>query len=290
MLFSLERDCPSCGYRLKVPRKFTGLEGICGHCHARVPARHRELNQIEMCSTAAAALSLVAAILLLVVYSLMTSPSQKPDQVEQRVLPEQQSADSTWETISIPGVCTYQIPPTLEIQKGAYKRGNDQFRKTVLEISESPDRVVAQPKGVNDFDPVASKRYCRVIVDTKRGTRGDYAKLDELPAVSEAEMKDLDREIKNQTFHDWELASSKGMKATILSWQPAKIVRINNFDALFVTYTRSANDAPPVLVRDYQIQNNDCIHEITISYRESEKQLWADDLGKVIGTFKFTKR
>jgi len=64
MLLSLERDCPSCGYRLKVPRKFAGLEGICGHCHDRVPARRRELGRFMMCSMA-------AAILILVVYPIM---------------------------------------------------------------------------------------------------------------------------------------------------------------------------------------------------------------------------
>ena len=86
------------------------------------------------------------------------------------------------------------------------------------------------------------------------------------------------------------LSTSTGMKMTILSWQPAKIVRINGVDAFRTTYTRSMNDAPPVMVNMYMIQNNDCMHTITISYRVAEKGMWATDLGKVIDTFRFKKR
>jgi len=198
--------------------------------------------------------------------------------------------DATWDTVSIPGICTYQIPPTVEIQKGTYKRFSDQFQKTILEIDISSDRVVAQPKGINDFDPVALKRYCRIIVKTKRGSKGDYSHLDEPLAISAAELGELDKELKNQMHQAAAQSTLKGMKMTILSWQPAKVVRVNGVDALVITYTRSMNDVPSALVRMYMIQNNDAMHEITISYSESEKNLWGEDLNKVIETFKFKKR
>jgi len=83
------------------------------------------------------------------------------------VIPHAQNA--TWETVSVPGICTFQIPPTVEIQAGAYKRYNDQLTKTILEITESPDRAVAQPKGINAFNPVALNRYWRIIVETEKG-------------------------------------------------------------------------------------------------------------------------
>jgi hypothetical protein len=197
--------------------------------------------------------------------------------------------DATWETVSIPEICTYQIPPTVEIQKGTYKKVVDQLQKTILKIDQSPDRVIAQPKGINNFDPLALKRYCRIIVETERGSKGDYLKLYEPLAASAAELRELDKEMKNE-MQQAALAAPKGMKMTILSWQPSKIVRVNGVEALLTSYTRSVNDAPPVLVRMYMIQNNDAMHKIAISYRESEKDLWAEDLNKVIDTFKFQKR
>jgi len=201
-----------------------------------------------------------------------------------------QAQDATWLTVSIPEICTYQIPPTVEIQKGTYKQINDQNRKMIFEISVSSDRVVAQPKGINDFDLAALKKYCRIIVETTRGTKGDYAKLDEPLLASEAEMKEIDKEIKNQSDQLAAIWDTNGVKMTILSWQSAKIISINGVDVLMWTYTRSMDDAPPVLVQMYIIQNNDLMHSIAISYRESEKDIWADDLGKVINTFKFKKR
>ena len=201
-----------------------------------------------------------------------------------------QAQETTWETVSIPGLCTFQIPPTVEIQKGTYKRITDQFQKMILEIDKSPDCVVAQPKGINDFDPVALKKYCRIIVEIERGTKGDYARLDEPLLVSEAELKELDEEFKNQLEQQTAMLNAKGVKMTILSWQPFKIIHVNGVYALVYTYTRSINDAPSVLVQVYIIQNNDVMHTIAISYRESEKDIWADDLGKVINTFKFEKR
>jgi hypothetical protein len=199
--------------------------------------------------------------------------------------------DATWETVSIPEICTYQIPPTVEIQKGAYKKIKDQLGKIIFEIEPSSNRVVAQPKGINDFDPAALKRYCRIIVSTLRGTRGDYLKIDEPFALSAAELKELDNGIQESAQQEVALSTAKGiMRITLLSWQPVKIVRVNGVNALLWTYSRSMNDAPAVLVRGYWIQNSDCFHNITISYRENESNLWAEDLGKVIGTFKFKKR
>jgi hypothetical protein len=201
-----------------------------------------------------------------------------------------QAQETTWETVSIPGICTFQIPPTVEIQNETYKRISGQAKRMVLEISQSSDSVIVQPKGINDLNPVALKKYCRIIVGIERGTKGDYARLDEPLLVSEAELKELDEEFKNQLEQQTAMLNAKGVKMTILSWQPFKITRVNGVDALVNTYTRSINDAPSVLVQVYRIQNNDVMHTITISYRESEKEIWADDLMRVINTFKFKKR
>jgi hypothetical protein len=198
--------------------------------------------------------------------------------------------DQTWQTVSIPGICTYQIPPSVEIQKGTYKEFNDKLRGLVLEIETSAERVVAQPKGINSFDPQARKRYCRIIVETDRGQLGEYESLDTPLAVSEEELRELDTFLKQQMQKEAAMYTAKKMKMDLLSWQPARIVRVNGVDALKTTYIRSINDGQPAIVNIYCIQNNDCLHKITISYRLSEKTLWASDLDKIIDTFKFKKR
>jgi hypothetical protein len=198
--------------------------------------------------------------------------------------------DEQWETVSVPGICNFQIPPTLEVQAGTYKRLADRFRKGFLEITASPHRVVVQQKRLNDFDPEAFKRYCRVIVETTKGAKGDYQKLDERLVLTPPELKELEKEFKTEFEQMAATMASKGMKMTILSWEPAKVVRVNDTDAILMAYKRSVNDAPPVVVNVYMIFNNDHLHNVAISYRESEKDIWAKDLHKVLGTFKFEKR
>lgn len=198
--------------------------------------------------------------------------------------------DQTWQTVSIPGICTFQIPASVEIQKGTYKQINDKFRGIFLEIETSPDRVVAQPKGINSFDPQARKLYCRIIVETDRGSRGDYSSIDDPLAVSQPELDEVDEILKQEIQNAAALYTSKGMKMTITSWEPVKIVRVNGVDALRTTYTRRINDSPPVIVNMFMIPNNDCMHKITVSYRLAEKDRWATDLSKVPDTFKFVKR
>lgn len=199
-----------------------------------------------------------------------------------------QAQGTNWETVSIPGICTYQIPPTLEIQAGKYKTISDQFHKKILEITHTPDSVVAQPKGINVFNQKALKRYCRVMVETRRGKAGDNPKLDEPMAVSAADLREVNESYKSNIYNS--AAALKGMKMKILSWLGTKVARVNGVDAILATYTRSVNDAEPVMVRMYTIANNDAVHTITISYRESERQLWANDLNKVVESFKFKKR
>jgi len=198
--------------------------------------------------------------------------------------------NQTWHTVQIPGICTYQIPPSVEIQKGTYKEYSDKITGLILKIEASPDRVIAQPKGINAFDPQALAHYCRIIVETDRGRRGEYESLGSPLAVSAGQLREFDSTFKQQMQQAAIMSTAKGMKMELLSWQSSKVVRVNGVDALKTTYTRSVNDGPPAIVNVYFIQNNDCMHRITISYRLSEKNIWEEDFDKVIYTFRFNRR
>lgn len=198
--------------------------------------------------------------------------------------------DQEWQTVSIPGICTFQIPPTLEIQKGLYKQLGDRYQDKVLKITSSYDKVVAQPKGINSFDSQALTLYSRVIVNTDRGRPGDYESLEAPLAVSEDELREIDTMLKNEVQQAAADTTARGVRMKILSWQPVHIVRVNGVDALKMSYSRRMNDALPVFVNIHMIQNNDYMHKITISYRLAEKSIWETDLIKVINSFKFKKR
>lgn len=199
--------------------------------------------------------------------------------------------DRSWQTVSIPEICTFQIPPTMEIQKGTYKQ-RKQVVADVLEIELPPDGVVALPKGSNAYDPRAPKPCCRILVQTIQGKRGEYETIDTPLAFSQAELREVNAMLKQQLQQETARMVSKEIKIKmeILSLPPAKIVRVGGADALRLAYKHSLNGASPVLVNIYSIQNNDRLHKITISYRISEKKMWAADMDKVIDSFKFKKR
>jgi hypothetical protein len=196
---------------------------------------------------------------------------------------------ATWQTVSVPGVCTFQIPPTLELQGGAYRRVADVIREVWEVPKAAVDRVVAQPAGINRFDAAALKRYARVIVKTEHGVSGDYPRLTDPLAFSEEEMDAIDEQIQREARQGAE-TSIGGNEMAILSSQHVKLVRIAGIDALMHEYTRTVNDAPPVLVRAYWIFNNDRVHLVTVSWRISEADLWSSDLERVIQSFKFVLR
>jgi hypothetical protein len=151
--------------------------------------------------------------------------------------------------------------------------------------------VIAQPKGINDADPDALKRYCRIIVETECSSNGENTALHERLEFSPAELKEIDEALKSAAREAATAATARGMKSEIVSWEPVRISRINDVDMLVMTYTRSGAAAESsVWVRQFMIMNKDCTHKVIISYRSSEKELWAEDLHKVIETFKFEER
>lgn len=199
---------------------------------------------------------------------------------ESEAAPGQLESQSAWQTIAIPGYCRFQIPPTMEVQKGIIKELYDAVNITSMECSS----VLAHQKGLNNLDPSALKRYARIIVNTIKGKPGDYIPLNEPPLnLTKAKMAEIDRLMQSQLK-----IRTRGTK--LLSSQPVELVQINGVNAIKQIYTRQLNDRPPVAVTLYTIQNNDCCHEVTISYRPSEKALWESDLSEVIDTFRFIKR
>jgi len=199
--------------------------------------------------------------------------------------------DATWHTVQVPGLCTFQIPPSLEIQKGVYKTVNDQFRRTVLQITDSPNRVVAQPVGINDLDPRAMDRYCRVIVETQMARKGEFDPLGKPILLTKTELQELDKIFRTQQDAAQKELAKKGATMQILSWVPVAVADLNGTPAISYGYCRSGHaGAPAVWGRTYAVQNNDCMHTITVSCRDTEKNLWADDLRKVLQTFRFVKR
>lgn len=64
------------------------------------------------------------------------------------------------------------------------------------------------------------------------------------------------------------------------------VVNISNLFSVYYS-NELASDDERVIVENYYIQNNDVIHEIIISYRESKASFWRDNANLVLSTVQF---
>jgi len=195
-----------------------------------------------------------------------------------------------WAELTVPGICTIAIPPTLEVQSGAYRKMSDEYYKLMYGGDQRADRVVVQPLGINVLDSAALKRYCRFILEVYRGNVGEYLSLDDFPEPSLEELAGIDAELKRASYESAALMTSKGQDTRILSWKAVSIKRFKNFPALGFEYIRTVNGAPPVRVISYYIQDNDIMLKVDTSYRIAETDLWADDLALMMESLVIFKR
>jgi len=80
----------------------------------------------------------------------------------------------------------------------------------------------------------------------------------------------------------------KTNKVTIVAWYPATALRVSGTYVVCLRYKRRLGTNPPVLVKHLSFPNYDRLHELILSYREQEKDMWATDLEEVLKSFSIT--
>ena len=110
--------------------------------------------------------------------------------------------------------------------------------------------------------------------------RGQEAKLDRLtPATLEMMRKDLIQVMSEQ-------GKAEGIR--FLQWHPARAGRVSGRPAIRVGFRTQQGQNPPNSARMYMILDGDKVHVVTFSYREAEKERWAEDLRHMFKTFRIT--
>lgn len=200
------------------------------------------------------------------------------------------SSTNMWQMVSMPNVGTFQIPSSMEIQAGTYKEISDNFQRKI-QIPFNEDRVVIQQKRLNEYNKKAFQSYTRILVETDYGQPGEYENITTHIDASPQELQELDSTFRKEVEGSFStISSTTPMSIKLLSWTPLKIVQINGISMIKLQYTRSINDGQSALVNLFLVQNNDRMHRIAVSYRQSDANLWKNDLDKVIYTFKFNRK
>lgn len=196
------------------------------------------------------------------------------------------SQSAHFENYRILGVGSISIPNKMEIQSGQYKKISESYGKEIIKkfgYEVSDNRVVFQQKGLNDFEKQGFASYVRVILETEIGNFGDFEKLTTKFTATRKEISEISEGFKSQIQQEF---AGTGLK--LISWYGISIITINGRTALKISYLRQLNDNPYVVVDMYRFQNNDRLHSLTLSYRQTEETTWKPLLEKIANSFIIT--
>ncbi len=186
-----------------------------------------------------------------------------------------------WQRIYLKNVGYFDLPPTMEIQKGKYKEFADENRK--IKGFDVP-QIVAQQKGLNQFGKDSYEKYARVMLETTIGATGDFEKLNfNIETYTQSDIVQL-----NNTFKQQMQQSFRGTDLKLIEWYPLKVEKTNGMSCIHVSYKRQLQDKPYVLVHTYIFQNNDRKHTLTLSYRLLEAGYWKTDYSTILKSFRIT--
>jgi hypothetical protein len=195
-----------------------------------------------------------------------------------------------WTVFEIKSVGKIAIPPTMELRDdNSYislvsdvVRDNYSVHKKI-EITKP--KLTFQPKGSDKLDKQALSKYSRILINYIKGEPGDFFKWNEEFDISSSEEKDL-----NEYFLEEVTAPMEAINMKLIKWYPLEFSSINGLSYIKQTFTRQMSDNPIVKVEKYTFFNYDESVSITISYRLSERDMWASDFDKVINYFDFSNK
>ena len=197
-------------------------------------------------------------------------------------------AQNQWPIYVLDGVCSFRIPTTLEIRhldSPLARVMEKQKNKFLISFGTNlPNHeLVFQPIGMNSSDKTtfnqAAALYARVLVDKF---------VSDFP--SQEDIRTCPKEVLDELDKAWRIESETSMKALFksndFSWYSLKRVKVGTKWALLSTYRRGGLNGT-VFVQEYKFFFKTYLLRFTLSYREKEKNIWMDDLSKVMSTLSF---
>ena len=180
-----------------------------------------------------------------------------------------------WDKIDLGTWGKIELPNSMEIQSGIYKKVMDYSKR---HFSLNSDRVVFQQKGVNNGKNLDT--YARVIIRT------DYSAND-LPDFNTMEITASDLDYLNNMYKT-ELTNAKNESQfpfKIIKWNNAKIVTLNGNKCINYSYIRQLNGKPQTYTEFFTFWKGNKQHTLNVEYRLNDKDKWKSDIDKCVKTF-----
>jgi len=185
-----------------------------------------------------------------------------------------------WTLIDIPNFLSVALPPTMELQKGAYKAMKEAVAKITLDVDMRSQALTFQQAGLNDLGPGSTRRYARILFKNVYDKDKDFT-------FNEDELTDdLLKNLEDKEYSEVKKILNQAERSTVnqlklIKWFPIQKIKLGGLSGYKISFLRQHLDNPAVYVEEYKIGNGKYIHCITFSYRQSESSFWKDDYEQI---------
>jgi len=204
-----------------------------------------------------------------------------------------------WESYNYGNIFQFSVPPTMEFvgKEFMIDSMNAKFNNGVLFIplikknnfgfSENSFGFSFEPKDIEQRYKIGS--YTRIMINYYKGKKGDFFSSNDIPNLTKSAKIEIDKTLKQQTIN------AMGGMFELIEWYPVEFGQINGRGFIKLSYTRQqkmsfthkVENSPITKSESYMFYNDFEGIELIISYRLSEKHLWADDFLQIYKTFEF---
>lgn len=199
------------------------------------------------------------------------------------------ASDNRWTYVGIDSICSFKIPPTMEVQSKEYNDLSSFMYKKMhpdkaLIFPNSEKKIICQQNGLNSLNEKSRKLYVRVIFEEEKSNDTLQSLYDKM-LFSEDELNDISNTIQNEIIN-----RSNSINFKLTSKVLSRVTSINGMNCLCTSYKRIIENNPEVIVHIYTFFNKNVIDRFTVSYRVTESHLWKNDLERVISSLKIIEK
>lgn len=199
-------------------------------------------------------------------------------------------AQSDWDTYKFADICSFKIPQTMEMRNPDSAFGtvvNRLVREIEIEFDQTlPDKEIKfQQKGLNSEDEEVHKKasslYARILVaDILMDSEINQSNI---PLLTAKELEFIDKTWKKECLDIYRMLNPNGS----FVWYPLKRQKFGGNWAFVTSYRRESLATGTTFIKEYKFFFRKHMLRFTISYRDSEKDIWAEDFSKIMQTLRF---
>ena len=206
---------------------------------------------------------------------------------------------SQWPSYTFPNICSISVPPTMEVRNdnsltgqfydAAYNSNIFHMMCDECDLFYEKSKVIFQPKGLNSNDVQkileANSTYARIIIDF---SYNEGLGQNDIKSMTRADLKEYDKIVGTKYKNDYECMSNFTNTEAKLIWHPVKKMKINGIYCLALEYDRSEIQGM-VKVKKYIFLYDGKEIDVTMSYRECDKEKYKKDFEEAIESFEIYK-